>query len=136
MATKPTFFFVEMWGRKYSEPVPGGTRYFSKAEYYTFKINGDDDTSVRDDRHVDELIESLLGKSSDWKNEMPVVTDGFSPWFTVVIGVSDTRKSKSHYTVDYFKHAGCPLEIIDFGMNIYRLIKRNIKNAIRRGQAK
>jgi DNA (cytosine-5)-methyltransferase 1 len=59
-----------------------------------------------------------------------------APWFTVAIGVSQTRQKLSHYAVDYHKHPGCPLEIIDSGMVIYKLVKRNIKKAIREGNAR
>jgi hypothetical protein len=96
-----------------------------------------DDTQVRDDRHVDELVESLLGKSSIWQGVTPEKIEGlFVPWFSVIIGVSDTRKKKSHYVVDYRSWPGAPLNIIDQGMGIYHMVKRNLKRAIKRGQAK
>lgn len=135
MNNKPCINFVEIWGRQKSAPVPNGKRVWWDAEYYTWS-DCDDDASIRDERHVNELVDSLIHKSSLWRNEKPEATDTFKPWFTVAIGVSDTRSRVSHYTVDYHAHAGCPLEIIDFGMNIYRLIKRNIKRALKRGQAK
>ena len=127
--------FIEIWGRKKSAPVVGGTRYWYEAEYYTYTLSSED-SSVRDERHTNELVECLIGKSGLWKAERPEPAEDFIPWFTVAIGVSETRQKVSHYTVDYHKHDGCPLNIIDFGMHIYRLIKRNIKRAINRGQAK
>jgi hypothetical protein len=126
---------IEIWGRRYSERIPGGVLYYWDAEYYTYK-HVPDDATVRDERHTDEVIETLLGKSSQWRNETPVVADDFVPWFTVALSISDTRRSKSHYAIDYHKHANCPLGIITLGMDIYRLIKRNIKRAKKRGQAK
>lgn len=131
----PSMFFVEIWGRQNRTPIPGGIRFSWKAEYYAFKETNEDG-SVRDDRHCDELIASLLGKSDIWQNAKPEPGEGFKPWFTVAIGVSGTRKTISHYTVDYQAHKGAPLEIIDQGMWIYRLVKRNVKTAIRNGQAR
>lgn len=133
---KSSFFFVEIWGRQKSVPVVGGRRVYWNAEYYTFKDVTEEDTSLRDDRHCDELVECLIDKSSAWRNEKPVAKEGFVPWFSIVIGVSQTRKNISHYTVDFSKAKGCPLEVIGIGMDIYRLIKRNIRNAIISGRAK
>ena len=126
---------VEVWGRRHSEKITGGTRFFWNAEYYTYTLE-DEESMIRDDQHAYELVQTLLGKSSEWKNEVPDASDDFRPWFTVAIGISGTRKKKSHYTVDYFKHANCPLKVIDYGMNIYHLVKRNNKRALRKGDAK
>lgn len=127
--------FIEIWGREKRERVPGGERVSWQAEYYTFKRSAEDG-SVRDDRHADEIVKSLLGRGAMWRNEEPTPTATFKPWFTVIIGVLGTRKSKSRYTIDYAKHQGAPLEIIDQGMWIFKTIKRNIKSAVKKGEAR
>lgn len=128
--------FIEIWGRQKTEILsPQQTRLYWDAEYYTWAQAGDD-ASVRDERHVNELVESLLSKSSAWRNEQPVAAPGFAPWFTVALGVSGTRRSISHYTIDYHAHNGCPLAVRTIGMDIYKLVKANIKKAIRAGRAK
>lgn len=53
---------IEIWGRKKSAPVVGGTRYWYEAEYYTY-TQSSEDSSVRDERHTNELVECLIGKS-------------------------------------------------------------------------
>lgn len=127
--------YIEIWGRRKSAPIEGGTRYWWNAEYYTYASAGDD-ASVRDENHTNELVECLLGKSSMWQAATPVADKDFVPWFTIALGVSRTRQKISHYSVDYHKHNGCPLAIVDQGMGIFRLIKRNIREAIKNGRAK
>lgn len=128
--------FIEIWGRQKTEKVsPFATLYYWDAEYYTWYLSGED-AALRDERHVEELVESLLSKSSLWRNEQPIETTGFAPWFTVTLGVSGTRRAVSHYSIDYHAHNGCPLAIRSLGMDIYRLVKRNIKKAIKAGRAK
>ena len=127
--------YIEIWGRRKSERVPGGTRFWWDAECYTWADCGDG-ASVRDERHTNEIVGSLKAKSSQWRAEKPVETESLKPWFTVALEVSGTRRKVSHYSLDYRAHLNCPLTVRGWGMDIYRLIKRNIKRAIKKGEAK
>lgn len=120
---------LEIWGKRKSAPIEGGKRVYWNAEYYTFAMEGDDDsnTSIRDENQVREIISSLVDGS--WRNEKPERAEGFIPWFTIVVKVSDTRKNVSTYTIDFHKWNNCPFEAISEGMRIYKGIKRNIKKS-------
>lgn len=119
---------LEIWGRRKSTPIEGGIKYFWNAEYYTFSVRDEDETDmVRDENHAQELITSLV--AGNWKNEKPMPDIGFVPWFSIAINITNTRKKKSTYSIDYRKWDRCPFEAISEGMDIYRKIKRNIKKS-------
>lgn len=126
---------LTIWGRRKQERIQQGTRIYWDAEYYTY-TKATEDSSVRDEQHARDVMKTLVGKSSSWKNEEPVAQEGFSPWFTIVISISNTRRRTSHYSVDYMSHASSPLGVRGVGMEIYRTIKRNIKRSVANGKAK
>lgn len=131
-----SYVMLEIWGRHETEKVEGGTRHMWYSEYYTF-CDSSEGSSLRDEQHTRELVDSLIGKSSAWKNYKPEKIDGeFVPWFRICVIVSDTRKKVSKYAIDYEKCDSCPLEVISSGMDIYRSIKRTVKKAIKAKRAK
>lgn len=117
---------LAIWGRKHSETIPNGIRHYWNAEHYAVSECGED-SYIRDENHIKELVDFMVSKDSGWHRTKPEETDTFKPWFTVTIDVSNGRKKIADYQADYFKHEGCPLVIINQGMDIYRTIKRNMR---------
>lgn len=87
----------------------------------------DGDGSLRDGNHATEIADYLAGLSERVIHAEPV---GSRLLFEAWIEVRGTRRgTPERYTCDYRRHDGCPLNVIDAGMDVYREFKRAIRRA-------
>ena len=87
----------------------------------------EDGGSLRDCNHA-LAIADALAKTGNVVREAPGV--GKRMLFEVWITVEDTRGGDSVYTCDYHRHNGCPLNVIDAGMELYHEFKRVMRSAM------
>jgi len=85
---------------------------------------------VRDDNHVEDIVSSFCSG----KNGADVVRYAPEPCekilFEIVLRVSGTRRGGSTYSGwDYVRHEGCPFDVAEEGMLVYKRIKRLLRAA-------
>ena len=90
----------------------------------------DGDGAVRDNNHVVDIVSSFCSG----KNGADVVRSAPEPGekilFEIVLRVSGTRRGGSTYSGwDYVRHDGCPFEVAEEGMLVYKRIKRLLRAA-------
>lgn len=119
---------MDIWGRRKTERIPGGTRIYWDAESYCYsEYENEEEETVRDERHTAELLKSLVDKGG-WIAEKPVAIPGeFQAWFSIILTVRNSRGKWSDYMLDYRAYPGAPFSIRDVGMELYRRVRKNAK---------
>lgn len=87
----------------------------------------EDGGSLRDDNHAVSCVDMFADCDSGHIIKGPPI--GKRVLFTVWITISKTRRATSSYHCDYHRHNGCPLNVIDAGMDLYHEFKRVIRKA-------
>ncbi len=81
--------------------------------------------SLRDENNAHDVADLL----ADGTAVVRAAPTGKRLLFEVWLDVSDTRRDETAYSCDYRRYDGCPLNVIDAGMDVYRSIKRAVRMA-------
>ena len=102
---------------------------FATADNYHVELHAwaEDGGSLRDCNHA-LAIADALAKTGGIVREAPGA--GKRMLFEVWITVEATRGCNAVYACDYHRHAGCPFNVIEAGMELYREFKRVMRNAM------
>lgn len=92
---------------------------------YSVRDAGETDTDLRDGNHCREIVRRLCGDGIAEGTPPP----GSSVLWRVSVRVGGSRRGRASYSCDYRKFAGCPLAGAAEMMEIYREIKRVLRNA-------
>ena len=84
-----------------------------------------EDGRVYDTKHAAQCLDLFADLDSGIVKGKPTTPLLFSVWLTI----EKTHRNSSLYTCDYHRHDGCPLCVVEAGMDLYHEFKRVIRNA-------
>lgn len=92
--------------------------------------------SVRDENHVRDIV-ACFAKGNEGAVVCAAPGPGERVLFEITLGVSRTRRGGSRYSNwDYRQVQPCPQNVAEAGMDLFRLIKRNLRRTARAAGAR
>lgn len=92
---------------------------------------GRGDGSLRDVNHVRDIVR-CFAKGNEGAVSCEPPADGERVMFEITLGVSRTRRGGSRYSNwDYRQVQPCPQCVAEAGMDLFALIKRNLRRTAR-----